>query len=89
MFKPQYKQLINMNGIEPKPSDVRKSRSIVTTSSFAFSAIASRFPQFLKCNTNMVASYQELIMWRGEYLTLYSPVIDDCTEVKWLPFSVT
>ena len=32
--------------------------------------------------------YQELIMWRGEYLTLYSPVIDDCAEVKWLPFRV-
>ena len=32
---------------------------------------------------------QELIMWRGEYLTLYSPVIDDCAEVKRLPFHVT
>ena len=32
---------------------------------------------------------QELIMWRGEYLTLYSPVIDDCAQVKWLPFCVT
>ena len=32
---------------------------------------------------------QELIMWRGEYLTLYSPVIDDCAEVKQLPFRVT
>ena len=28
-------------------------------------------------------------MWRGEYLTLYSPVIDDCAEVKRLPFRVT
>ena len=28
-------------------------------------------------------------MWRAEYLTLYSPVIDDCAEVKWLPFHVT
>ena len=33
--------------------------------------------------------YQELIMWRGEYLMLYSPVIYDCAEVKWLPFRVT
>ena len=33
--------------------------------------------------------YQELIMCRGEYLTLYSPVIYDCTEVKQLPFRVT
>ena len=31
---------------------------------------------------------QELIMWRGEYLTLYSPVIYDCAEVKRLPFRV-
>ena len=30
--------------------------------------------------------YQELIMCRGEYLTLYSPVIYDCAEIKWLPF---
>ena len=26
---------------------------------------------------------------RGECLTLYRPVIDDCTEVKWLHFRVT
>ena len=26
---------------------------------------------------------------RGECLTLYRPVIDDCAEVKWLPFRVT
>ena len=32
--------------------------------------------------------YQELIMCRGEYLTLYSPVICDCAEVKRLPFRV-
>ena len=30
----------------------------------------------------------ELIYKRGECLTLYSPVIDDCAEVKWLPFRV-
>ena len=35
------------------------------------------------------ACYRELIMWRVEYLTLYSPVIDDCAEVKRLPFRVT
>ena len=51
MFKPQYKQLINVDGIELKPSDVRKSRYIVlASSSFAFSAVASRFPQLLKCD---------------------------------------
>ena len=50
MFKPQYKQLINVDGIELKLSDVRKSRYIVTALSFAFSAIASRFPQLLKCD---------------------------------------
>ena len=57
MFKPQYKQLINVDGIELKPSDVRKSRSIVTAPLLTFSAIASRFPQLLKCDTDMVASY--------------------------------
>ena len=57
MFKPQYKQLINMDRIELKPSEVHKSRYTVTASSFAFSAIASRFLQLLKCDTDMVASY--------------------------------
>ena len=54
MFKPQYKQLINVDGIELKPSDMRKSRSIVTASSprFAFSAVASRFPLLLKRDTD-------------------------------------
>ena len=43
-----------------------------------------------KCHKKKLkALYQELIMWRGEYLTLYSPVIYDCAEVKWLPFRVT
>ena len=43
-----------------KPSDMHKSRSIVTVKAllFAFSAVASRFPQVLKCVTNMVASYR-------------------------------
>ena len=51
------KQLINVDGIELKPSDVHKSWSIVTASSFVFSAVASYFPQLLKCDTIMVASY--------------------------------
>ena len=46
-----------MDGIELKPSDVCKSQYIVTASSFAFSAVTSRFPQLLKCNTDMVVSY--------------------------------
>ena len=55
MFKRQYKQLINVDGIEIKPSNVGKSRS-ATASSLAFSAITSRFPQLLKSDTDMVAS---------------------------------
>ena len=47
-----------MYGIELKPSDVRKSRSIITASSLAFSAVASHFPQLLKRDTDMVASYR-------------------------------
>ena len=58
MFKSQYKQLIDVDGMELKPFDVRKSRYIVTASSFVFSAVASRFPQLLKCDTDMVASYR-------------------------------
>ena len=38
---------------------------------------------------SIVRYKQELIMWRGEYLTLHSPVIDGCAEVKRLPFRVT
>ena len=57
MFKPQYKQLINVDGIELKLSGVRKSLSITTASSFAFSAITSCFPQLLKRDTDMVVSY--------------------------------
>ena len=53
--------LINVNRIELKPSDVHKSRSIVTASSLVFSAIASHFPQLLKCNTDMVASGSVLL----------------------------
>ena len=58
MLKPQYKQLINVDGIELKPSDVLKSQSIATASSFALSAIASCYHQLLKCDTDMVASYR-------------------------------
>ena len=46
-----------MDEIELKPSDVRKSRFIAIASSFVFSAIASHFPQLLKCDTDMVVSY--------------------------------
>ena len=70
MFKPQYKQLINVDGIELKPSDVRKSRSITTASLFAFSAIASCFPQLLKCNTNMPASYHVVPYLQCRYALL-------------------
>ena len=35
-----------------------------------------------------IAYLKELIMWRGEYLMLYSPVIYDCAEFKRLPFRV-
>ena len=55
---PQYKQLINVYGIELEPSDVCKSQSIVTASSLTFSAVASHFPQLLKCDTDVVASYR-------------------------------
>ena len=46
-----------MDGIELKPSNVRKSRSIITASLFAFSAVESCLPQLLKCDTDMVACY--------------------------------
>ena len=55
--KPQYKQQINVDEIELKPTDVRKNRSITTASLFTFSAITSHFPQLLKCDTELVASY--------------------------------
>ena len=70
MFKPQYKQLINVDGIELKPSDLCKSRYIVTASSFAFSAIASRFPQLLKCDTDIVASYRVVPYFQRCYVSL-------------------
>ena len=43
----------------------------------------------IQVSLNATPSEEELIIWRGEYLTLYSPVIDDCAEVKWLTFRVT
>ena len=57
MFNPQYRQQINVNGIELKPSDARKIQSIATALLFVFSAIASHFPQLLKRDTDMVTSY--------------------------------
>ena len=57
MFKPWYKQLININGIKLKPSVMHKSQSSTIASLFAFLAIAT-FPQkLLKRDTDMVASY--------------------------------
>ena len=73
MFKPQYKQLIS---VDFKPSSLHKSRSIVTVSSFAFSTIASRFPQLLKCDTDMVASYRVV-----PYLQLYCNI---AYYIHWL-----
>ena len=49
MFKPQIKQLINVDRIELKPSNVRKSQPHRSR----FQPIASRFPQLLKCDTDM------------------------------------
>ena len=60
MFKPQYKQLINVDGIEFKPSDVCKSWYIATEHHrlhFQPSHL-TQVPQLLKCDTDMVASYR-------------------------------
>ena len=43
----------------------------------------------MKLYRDWIVYGQELIMCTGEYLTLYSPVIYDCAEVKRLPFRVT
>ena len=59
-----------MDGIKLKPSDVCKSWSIVTASSFVFSAIASRFPQLLKGVTDMVASYHIVAYLQRCYASL-------------------
>ena len=68
MFKPQYKQLSNVNGIEIKPSDVHESWSIAAAS---LSAIAFHFSQLLKCDTDMVASYRStllaMLLWLANY----------------------
>ena len=78
MFKPQYKQLINVDEIEIKPFDVCKSRSIATASSFAFSAIVSHFPQLLKHDTDMVASYHVVLYFQCCYgLLVMSNVVHD------------
>ena len=57
MFKPQSKQQITMDGIKLKPSNMCKSRSIITASSFVFSSIASHFPQLLNRDTDIIVSY--------------------------------
>ena len=57
MFKPWYKQLINVDLSLPTCA---KSLSIATASSFAFSAITS-FPQLLKHDTNMVVPYYHIV----------------------------
>ena len=53
MLKPWYRQLINVDGIKHKPSNMCKSWPIVLL--LAFSAIAC-YPQLLKHETDMVAS---------------------------------
>ena len=40
-------------------------------------------------NREWVDTLSSRVNKRGEYLMLYRPVIDDCAEVKWLPFRVT
>ena len=45
-----------MNGIDLKPSDMCKNQPTYVAVSLVFSALAS-FPQFLKRETDMVASY--------------------------------
>ena len=73
MFKPQYKELINVDRIELKPSNVCQGWSIAASSSLAFSAIASHFPQFLKHDTNksdMVPSYHVVAYLQRFYASL-------------------
>ena len=57
-----------------------KSRSITTASSFAFSAIASCFPQLLKHDTNMVASYHVVPYLQCCYASL---VISNAVHSYW------
>ena len=51
---------------------------------------SAAYTWFLSCTTcygsKSCHCYHELIMCRGEYLTLYSSVIYDSAEVKRLPF---
>ena len=56
MFKPQYKQLISVDGMELEPSDVRKSRSITTASLFA------------TCCRISLSSTSEMWYWYGNVL---------------------
>ena len=57
MFKPWYKQLINMDVIELKLINVSKIQPIAIASLLAFLAITS-FPQPLKCEISVVASFR-------------------------------
>ena len=59
-----------MDGIKLKPSDAHKIQFITTVSSFAFSAITSRFPQLLKCDTNMVVFYRVVSYLQHCYTSL-------------------
>ena len=56
MFKPQYKQLIAIDGIYSNSSLLMCAKANIALS-FAVLAIVS-FPQLLKYQTNMVASYR-------------------------------
>ena len=61
-----------MDGIELKPSNVCKSWSITTASSFAFSTIASRFLQLLKHDTDMLASNHIVLYLQRCYASIVS-----------------
>ena len=59
-----------MDGIKLKPSDVCKSWSITTASSFAFSTIASCFLQLLKHDTDMLASNHIILYLQHCYASI-------------------
>ena len=66
-----------MDGIELKPSDVHKSQPIATAFLLAFSAIAS-FPQLLKYETDMVASFHVIpCLQRCHALLVMSNTVHD------------
>ena len=73
-----------MDEIELKPSDVCKNQSITTASLFTFSAITSHFPQLLKCDTDMVASYRIVpYLQRCYALLVTSNVVHDYLKVLY------